>query len=181
MYWTLPFSLRLDRSNWKIFDLLFTIASAESIYKPLHWHEESWLLWPFSPQPLPKTSNDLLQLLRMSQNCLQNNNHHNQAFSFSCITLIIKKQATSIMQIHIEVVVIFLRMYRAHMNVLFTNDHIGPTKPPPPAANYKDYWPTIINKCWARNSISFKHLDFLCPFLDVNLTTHHSNIGVWVR
>ena len=35
------------------------------------------------------------------------------------------------MQIHIEVVVIFLRMYRAHMNVLFTNDHIGPTKPPP--------------------------------------------------
>ena len=67
------------------------------------------------------------------------------------------------MQIHIEVVVTFLRMFGAHMNVLFTNDHIGPTPtpPPPPPGELYDCWPTIVNKFWAHSSISFPYLSLL--------------------
>ena len=31
------------------------------------------------------------------------------------------------------------------------------------------------------NRISFKHMSLWCPFLDPHLTTHYSNIGVWLR
>ena len=33
---------------------------------------------------------------------------------------------------------------------------------------------------WAHNPISFKHISVWCPFWDLHLTTHHSNVGAHI-
>ena len=57
--------------------------------------------------------------------------------------------------------------------------HIGP---PPPLLWCWLLNLRMVNTLWARSPISFKHsMPSWCPLLDLHLTTHHSNTGVWLR
>lgn len=40
---------------------------------------------------------------------------------------------------------------------------------------------TTVNKFWVCGPISFKHMSFCCPFLDLHRTRHHSNIGTPIK
>ena len=44
--------------------------------------------------------------------------------------------------------------------------------PPPPPQFMLTIEPRMVNKFWACSPISFKHMLFCCPFLDLHLNTH---------
>ena len=77
------------------------------------------------------------------------------------------------LEIQVEAVATFLILFEAHTNILFIIKVQT-------LANCVPIVPTMVIVFWGGSSISSNHMLFWCPFLGLNLTAYHSNIGVHI-
>ena len=91
-----------------------------------------------------------------------------------------------VQQFLIDAVATFLNVVGAHLNILFIIKVkivalIKWSYSLPPTPNYVAYWAYNGHLIWTCSPIVFEHISFWYLFLELQLTTHHPNIGVQSR